>query len=309
MEMRKRILTASFVSEASSLNYGEGIGNYSELKKLTRGNGQQYTFISRQALRYDIVRLGHELFGWNLQVVSKEKGTVQFRDDVTIQDSVEMDLFGYMKTEKGGSGLTRSAAVRLTHAISLEPYRNDLEFLTNKGMADRINEDANLANIETHMSFYTYTIAVDLENVGVDINDKRPVTLEKEERANRVLQLLEILRILNRNIRGRIENLSPVFAIGGIYPIPSPLFLGSIKLRSFGGRFEIDLAPLNEVMEMTLEVFGNVYKPKDDTKIGVRSGVFGNEDEIKKLSGATDINSFFEDLKAKVREFYGVNGK
>lgn len=307
MELGNRILTASFVFEASSLNYGEGIGNYSELKKLTRGNGQQYTFISRQALRYDIVRIGHELFGWNLQVVSKEKGTVQFRDDVTIQDSVEMDLFGYMKTEKGGSGRTRSAVVRLTHAISLEPYKNDLEFLTNKGMADRIKGDANLANIETHMSFYTYTITVDLKNVGEDINDNQ--SLKEEERANRVLQLLEILRILNRNIRGRIENLSPVFAIGGVYPIPSPLFLGSIKLRSFGGRFEIDIAPLNEVMEITLEVFGNVYSPKDDTKIGIRSGVFGNEDEIKKLPGAVDINSFFEDLKAKVREFYGVNGK
>jgi CRISPR-associated protein Cst2 len=307
MELENRILTASFVFEASSLNYGEGIGNYSELKKLTRGNGQQYTFISRQALRYDIVRIGHELFGWNLDVVSKEKGTVQFRDNVTIRDSVEMDLFGYMKTEKGGSGRTRSAVVRLTHAISLEPYKNDLEFLTNKGMADRINEDANLANIETHMSFYTYTITVDLKNVGEDINDKQSLT--KEERANRVLQLLEILRILNRNIRGRIENLAPVFAIGGVYPIPSPLFLGSIKLRSFGGRFEIDIAPLNEVMEISLEVFGNVYSPKDDTKIGIRSGVFGNEDEIKKLLGAVDINSFFEDLKAKVREFYGVNGK
>jgi len=307
MELGNRILTASFVFEASSLNYGEGIGNYSELKKLTRGNGQQYTFISRQALRYDIVRIGHELFGWNLQVVSKDKGTVQFRDDVTIRDSVEMDLFGYMKTEKGGSGRTRSAVVRLTHAISLEPYKNDLEFLTNKGMADRINADANLANIETHMSFYTYTITVDLKNVGIDINDEQPLT--KEERANRVLQLLEILRILNRNIRGRIENLSPVFAIGGVYPIPSPLFLGSIKLRSFGGRFEIDIAPLNEVMEITLEVFGNAYSPKDDTKIGIRSGVFQNEDEIKKLPGAVDINSFFEDLKAKVREFYGVNGK
>jgi CRISPR-associated protein Cst2 len=307
MELGNRILTASFVFEASSLNYGEGIGNYSELKKLTRGSGQQYTFISRQALRYDIVRIGHELFGWNLQVVSKDKGTVQFRDDVTIRDSVEMDLFGYMKTEKGGSGRTRSAVVRLTHAISLEPYKNDLEFLTNKGMADRIKADANLANIETHMSFYTYTITVDLKNVGEDINDNQSLT--GEERANRVLQLLEILRILNRNIRGRIENLSPVFAIGGVYPIPSPLFLGSIKLRSFGGRLEIDIAPLNEVMEITLEVFGNVYSPKDDTKIGIRSGVFGNEDEIKKLPGAVDINSFFEDLKAKVREFYGVNGK
>lgn len=40
------------------------------------------------------------MYNWNLQVVDKSKGTVQFRDDLTIKDSVEMDLFGYMKTVK-----------------------------------------------------------------------------------------------------------------------------------------------------------------------------------------------------------------
>lgn len=29
-------------------------------------------------LRYEIVRLGNKLFNWNLQVVNKEKGTIQF---------------------------------------------------------------------------------------------------------------------------------------------------------------------------------------------------------------------------------------
>lgn len=33
------------------------------------------------------------MFGWNLEVVDKSKGTVQFKDNLTIEDSEEMDLF------------------------------------------------------------------------------------------------------------------------------------------------------------------------------------------------------------------------
>lgn len=96
----KKGLSITLVFKGQSLNYGEGIGNISELKKLTRGDGSVYTYASRQALRYDIVRLGNKLFNWNLQVVNKEKGTIQFDDKLTIQDSQEMDFFGYMKTAK-----------------------------------------------------------------------------------------------------------------------------------------------------------------------------------------------------------------
>ena len=48
-------LTATMVFEAESANYGEGFGNISVLKKMSRRNGETYTYISRQALRYSIV--------------------------------------------------------------------------------------------------------------------------------------------------------------------------------------------------------------------------------------------------------------
>ncbi len=85
-------LTITMVFKASSLNYGEGIGNISELKKLSRGNGNVYTYASRQALRYDIVRLGNKMFNWNLECVAKN-GTIQFDKNATIEDSQEMDMF------------------------------------------------------------------------------------------------------------------------------------------------------------------------------------------------------------------------
>ena len=70
---------------------------YIRIKKLARGNGNVYTFASRQALRYDIARIGNKLYDWNLEVVDKSKGTIQFKDKLNIKDSQEMDLFGYMK--------------------------------------------------------------------------------------------------------------------------------------------------------------------------------------------------------------------
>ena len=89
----KNGLSITIIFNAQSLNYGEGIGNIAELKKLSRGDGSTYTFESRQAIRYDIARLGDKMFGWNLEVVDKSKGTVQFKDELTIEDSQEMDLF------------------------------------------------------------------------------------------------------------------------------------------------------------------------------------------------------------------------
>ena len=56
MTQDKMGLTATIVFQASSANYGESWGNVASIKKLTRGDGQQYSYISRQAIRYDIVQ-------------------------------------------------------------------------------------------------------------------------------------------------------------------------------------------------------------------------------------------------------------
>ena len=294
----KKGLSITLIFKAQSLNYGEGIGNISELKKLTRGDGNVYTYASRQALRYDIVRLGHKMFGWNLEVVDKSQGTVQFKNEFTIKDSEEMDIFGYMKTAKNDSSNIRSAAVRLSNAISLEDYKSDMEFLNNKGLADRIGEFPNLANIEQHLSYYTYTITIDLEKIGVD----EGVELTAEEKTARVNQLLDIVKILNREIRGREENLSPVFVIGGMYNINSPFYLGRIKLKGKDGEFSIDTEMLKDTSTLTIGE-NSIF---EDTKVGILKNSFKNENEIEEIfSGkVTNIEEFFQNLKQEVTEYY-----
>lgn len=96
--MLNKGLTLSIVFKAASANYGESFGNISELKKLTRGNGESYTYISRQALRYNMI----QQLGWDNTPVSAEgsgtKKVVQFSAEATIDNYPEIDLFGYMKT-------------------------------------------------------------------------------------------------------------------------------------------------------------------------------------------------------------------
>ena len=55
--MKIKGLTLTIIFLAESANYGEGIGNVATLKKISRNKGEQYTYISRQALRYSIVEL------------------------------------------------------------------------------------------------------------------------------------------------------------------------------------------------------------------------------------------------------------
>lgn len=238
------------------------------------------------------------MFNWNLEVVDKSKGTVQFKDELTIKDSEEMDLFGYMKTAKNGNADIRSAAVRLSNAISLEDYKSDIEFLNNKGLADRIGEFPNLANIEKHLSYYTYTVTIDLEKIGIE----EGIELSNEEKIKRINQLLDIIKVLNREIRGREENLSPVFIIGGLYNINSPFYLGRIKLTGKNGEFTLDTEMLKDTSTLTIgerTIF-------EDTKVGIIKNTFKNEKEIEEIFNGkiTNIEEFFKNLKGEVTEYY-----
>lgn len=293
--MENKALTMTVIFKANSLNYGEGTANVSELKKFHRGNGDVYTFASRQSLRYDMVRLGNQYFDWNLDVVDKEQKVIQFKADCTIQDSVEMDLFGYMKTKAKSGADKRSAVCRLSHAISLEPYRSDLEFLNNMGLASRINEDANLATIEQHESLYTYTLTADLSRIGID----GEIRLEPNERADRIKQLLEVTKFMNREIRGRQESLSPLFVIGGLYPIANPFFLGRIALKE-GNPRRLNLDPLKSAVEQS--VFGEPIR--EHTSIGKVDGIFENEDDFASIASVLSVEQFYNQLLDKVDAYY-----
>ena len=290
--MENKGLTLTMVFEAESANYGEGIGNVSALKKLSRGKGDQYTYISRQAIRYNIIEQLGEAVAEVENVGSGEKTVTQFSPSATIKDYPELDFFGYLKTEKGSTGKKRSAKVRLSNAVSTETFKGDLDFLTNKGLADRINSNMNIAQAEIHKSYYVYTVAVDLEKIGIDENDN--ITLDNKEKSRRVQKLLETLAFLYRDIRGRRENLSPLFAIGGVYNIKNPIFENYVTVKE-------NEIPVKQIKDGIFDFM------KADTYCGLIEGKFNNDEEIKTELNSVTMPEFFNTLKKKVNDYYESN--
>ena len=296
--MDKKGLTFTAIFLAESANYGEGIGNVATLKKISRNRGEQYTYISRQAIRYNIV----EQLGENKANVKAEgsgdKKVVQFSAETTIKDYPELDFFGYMKTVKGDNSKNRSAIVRLSNAVSLETFKGDLEFLTNKGLVDRIDRNEkvfpNIAQAEIHKSYYKYTVTIDLDKIGIDELDG--IEIENEEKARRVNKLLDTISLLYRDIRGRREDLKPLFIIGGVYDINNPFFENVVDVRN------------NKILveKLTSGIYDFI---ENDTAAGIVKEQFENDTEIetelaKKNIKVLNVPEFFKQLKNKIGEYY-----
>ena len=292
--MDKKGLTFTAIFLAESANYGEGIGNVATLKKISRNRGEQYTYISRQAIRYNIV----EQLGENKANVKAEgsgdKKVVQFSAETTIKDYPELDFFGYMKTVKGDNSKNRSAIVRLSNAVSLETFKGDLEFLTNKGLADRIGEFPNIAQAEIHKSYYKYTVTIDLDRIGIDELDE--IEVSNEEKSRRVKKLLDTISLLYRDIKGRREDLKPLFIIGGVYDIKNPFFENVVDVRN------------NKILveKLTSGIYDFI---ENDTAAGIVKEQFENDTELetelaKKNIKVLNVPEFFKQLKNKIDEYY-----
>lgn len=336
-------LTVTIIVEAQSLNYDEGFGNLSVLKKLRRGSGDVFSFASRQSLRYSIVKQGAEQFGWKLVPVIKKKGAgggegvLQASPDTAIKDYEEIDLFGYMKTDvavgkktdnkDGEETLIRSAVARVTPAISLEPFYNDVEFLNSKWMADRSGNQPNIANIEQHRSLYKYTVAIDLDRVGTEnwnesIKNLQPILkeeawekiktdylkdIEPKDKAQRIIEFLEVIKNLYRDIRGRREDLKPLFIIGGVYPVKNPFFMNTVRIEWENGKPKILKEAINEVLNSRYCYKDNGELKEEqvqtNTVIGLRNGLFANGTSF---SSVVPPETAIDTLKTNVEAFYGV---
>jgi CRISPR-associated protein Cst2 len=359
---KKMGLTATVIVEAQSLNYDEGYGNLSVLKKLRRASGEVFTYSSRQSLRYSIVKQGCEQFGWNLVKVHKKKGrgagegVLQAVPDSSITESEEIDLFGYMKTDvvvgkQDGKDieetLTRPAVARITPAISLEPFFSDIEFLNSKWFADRANEEPNIANIEQHRSLYKYTITIDLDRVGSEewndsimnlernlikeswdaIKEKYLKAVSPEAKATRIVEFLEVIKTLYRDIRGRREDLKPLFIIGGVYEVKNPFFMNAVKVKWERNEPSIVIKPLEQIMTAQYQYKENgspkILDMKAKTVMGAREDFWKNYDKLSTLldEGGSDNQPKKEGTKVcspedainkleqKVNEYYGVKNK
>lgn len=313
-------------SKASSLNYGETIGNVSVLKKLSRGDSSQLTFVSDKALKYEIRRKGKEEKGWKLldeklteYIEGNLKGSeldVDAFGEALVKDYHEFDLLGglftNLKTDKKvklsyGDSIKRTCPVKVTYAFSVSKFSGDLNFLNNIDAYNRYikhvedKPEQAIANSEEHQSHYIYTLTIDLDRVGVweKEDGSQKEVLSEEETAKRVLDLLDIVMTLSRQIKGRWENLSPVFVVGGVFSSKHPFFMEGVEAQEENGKLRLNVARLKECAELVPE--------QNKVVVGVLSGTFVNESELRDAFNLKTIKGAFEELKRQVREHYGVS--
>jgi CRISPR-associated protein Cst2 len=294
-----KYLTMTIIFDGSNLNYGEGFGNVLNLKKLSY-RGKNYSYISRQALRYDIVRLMNQDMDIKLTPTDKKGGVIQFTAEAKIDEYPEIDFFGYMKTSENK---IRKAVVRLTDAVSLEPYNNDMDFATNKGLADRIKDNVgnDIFQSEYHKSYYSYTITTDLDKIGEDPN--YDISLGTDEKVKRLNMLLDSVKLVNRDIRGKRENLNPIFVIGGVYDIGNPFFYNRVEIDFKMEKSQTKAVIKDEIINSVLQTTFKDKAISEQTTLGAIDGVFDNIDKID-VKQKTTTEGFFKSVKTEIEKYY-----
>lgn len=170
----KKAITLTILFEADALNRDEKTGNVLSIKKLTRGWGKTYPYISKYALRHYLFATLVKGSGWVPSPVRvlEEKGKKVVQFDLTssnIISSAEMDIFGYMFTVGGELSITRKSPLGITKAIAYENWTGDMAFYANHDLAYRSNIAPIPVNREESKSLFKASFTLDLDNVGNEI--------------------------------------------------------------------------------------------------------------------------------------------
>ncbi len=231
----QKYIVLDVVFHASSLNYDWGGGtNYQELKKITKWDGRQYAMVSRYALRYSILHWGNKLFPdrWKLAgpgQLHAEKGDVVRLEEVKkeiFENYPEFDLFGFMIAKKGSNeaATTRVSPVKISHAISLTPLNMDVHTMANLDIMKRAGSSgSNPVTIEEKMDFYIYNITIDVNRIGKYLKNEHgdenigDIEIEENKAKQRIVDLIDAVLNLKRDIKGRREDLSPWLVVVGKY--------------------------------------------------------------------------------------------
>ena len=98
---------------------------------------------------------------------------------------------------------------------------------------------------------------------------------------------------LYRDIKGRRENLSPLFVVGGVFTRKNPFFSNAISLND--GKINTDS------IKSIISMMGEDAK---FVKTGLIKGIFANEDKIQSQLDASSVGEAFESIIADMKKTY-----
>lgn len=232
-----KALTITYLTWASyaSLNGADKeADNIVSIKKIQKNDGKEYPYCSSQAVRRAL-REQLAVLGWELSETSEarqKKGAASTQCDP--QTYIDDDLFGFMQAD--AETIKRTAPLRVSPLISLDPYRGDMDFGTNY-MSLKTGGNPNIFETEIHSGYYVGTILLELDRVGEKSpGDKYELQLPGEEKYKRTAALIDAVQNLwtvGRQSRF-LTDMSPKFICAALLKVKNPIFLESVKVNADG---------------------------------------------------------------------------
>ena len=289
-------LTLTVVANMTS-NYSEGLGNIASVQKVYR-NGSAYSVRSRESMKNAImVQSG---FYDDLETDTDKKVNQKIASEDNNAATKRALEGGYMYTIK--NTYIRNSSFYLTDAISSERFNNEARFHNNLYMASNyaknhginLQEKASDAGLmpyqyEYEKSLKTYSITIDLDMIGKDENFNAEA--DANEKADRVIALVEAVRNLSLVVNGNLDNAEPQFIVGGISKRKTHYFENVVRVNSDRIELSQDLKDkLSEGFSVAL-LHGNA---------------FVNEQDIVKELSPVSMKEFFDKVEDEVRKYYGI---
>lgn len=294
--MSNQAVTLTVVANMTS-NYSDGLGNAASVQKVYK-NQKEYAMRSRESLKNAIcVQAGlYDDLETSLDKVMQKK----VNEELNAANCRALEG-GYMSTE--GLTYVRNSSFYLTDAIAVDSFINELRFHNNLYLASTHAKKNNLSvqnnaggtglmpyQYEYDKSMKVYSLTIDLEKVGVDENFHTEAdNAEKAARVNAILNAVENLSLV---VKGNLDNAEPLFVIGGMSARKTHYFENVVKVKG-------NSLVLEEGIKDKLN------SNKGNFKAGVlKCGAFTNEAEIVRELHAESTETFFEELRKEVTEYY-----
>ena len=290
----------------ASLNGSEGTGgNITEMKKVSDYKGNEYAYVSGQALRRylkeTLMQLGEKItevdekgeptFKVDGKTVDLDKKFNDYKE-TAFKEYVDLDLFGFMFPNGG----RRWSPVKVSPLLSLLPYKGEYDYLTRKQKPKEANEKSgNIVQIEIDtLNFMRGNIIINLNHIGNEVDEytyEINSILNNEEKNHRLNVLLDAIKYFNGGAKQarNLEDLASKFIVISKQKTGNPFLLNILKVDEEGN---IDIESLKEAI---------IDNKVEDLTIGITNGIFTNEKKIKEeFENVVTVNEAIEKYKNSI---------
>jgi CRISPR-associated protein Cst2 len=287
----------------ASLNGSEGTGgNLTVMKKISNYNGDEFAYVSGQALRRylketlmqlqqnisSVDKDGNPTFKEGNEYINLNKALNEELKNKVFKHVCDLDLFGYMFPQ----GDRRWSPVKVSPLVSLLPYKGEYDYLTRKKKVEA--EDAksgNIVQIEIDtLNFMRGNIIINLSHIGCDIDEytyESKKILEDKDKNQRINVLLDAIKNFNGGAKQarNLEDISPKFVVVTRQKTGNPFLLNVVSVDKNGN---INIDQIKDAIDDS---------DIEDYTVGIAKGIFPNENEVIEKFNATSIKEAINKYK------------